>query len=315
MNIIGPDALFFGVDDIEGCTRYLLDFGLQQEEAADGRPFFTALDGTGIILSRKDDRRLPPPLASGNLLRQTVYGVADEATLAAIETELARDRRVERMPDGSIEATDDLGFALAFRVTTRRSLSMPAEKINAPGAPAQRLPNELGVRPDADPKPRTLSHVVYFVPDLARAQGFYAERLGFRVTDTLLGAGPFLRPGGNPDHHTLFFIQTPPYMQGCEHLAFHMGGPSELMLAGYRFTEAGYQSFWGPGRHKFGSNWFWYFNSPFGCHFEYDADMDQHDEAWEPREAPFSPEASQVFLFQYREKWMPGGGPPPGAAR
>ena len=37
---------------------------------------------------------------------------------------------------------------------------------------------------------------------------------------------------------------------------------------------AGYQSFWGPGRHKFGSNWFWYFNSPLGCHVEYDADMD-----------------------------------------
>ena len=30
------------------------------------------------------------------------------------------------------------------------------------------------------------------------------------------------------------------------------------MLAGTRFIKAGYQSFWGPGRHKFGSNWFWY---------------------------------------------------------
>ena len=39
-----------------------------------------------------------------------------------------------------------------------------------------------------------------------------------------------------------FFIQTPAYMKGCEHVAFHMGGPTELMLAGTRFIKAGYQS-------------------------------------------------------------------------
>ena len=62
----------------------------------------------------------------------------------------------------------------------------------------------------------------------------------------------------------LFMIQTPEYMQGLEHLAFHMQGPTELMLAGSRMVKKGYESFWGPGRHKFGSNWFWYFNSPLG---------------------------------------------------
>jgi hypothetical protein len=101
-------------------------------------------------------------------------------------------------------------------------------------------------------------------------------------------------------------------MKGCEHLAFHMGGPTELMVAGTRFVKKGYQSFWGPGRHKFGSNWFWYFNSPLGCHFEYDADMDKHDDSWVAREAPNGAEASQIVLFEYREKWSPAGGPPPG---
>jgi hypothetical protein len=102
-------------------------------------------------------------------------------------------------------------------------------------------------------------------------------------------------------------IQTPPFMKGCEHFTFHMGGPTELMLAGTRFVEKGYQSFWGPGRHKFGSNWFWYFNSPLGCHVEYDADMDQHDAHWAAREVPLDADASQLFLFQHREKWAPSG--------
>jgi hypothetical protein len=75
----------------------------------------------------------------------------------------------------------------------------------------------------------------------------------------------------------------------------------------------GYESFWGPGRHKFGSNWFWYFNSPLGCHVEYDADMDLHDSSWAAREAPMGADASQLFLFQHRGKWAPGGPPPQGA--
>jgi catechol 2,3-dioxygenase-like lactoylglutathione lyase family enzyme len=241
-----------------------------------------------------------------------VYGVADEATIDAIAAELMRDREVRQLADGSIEAVDDMGFVLGFQVTRRRAIRMPAETVNAPGAPAQRAANAVAVNEDAVIRPRTLSHVVYFVPDTAKAEAFYVDRLGFRLTDRLAGAGPFLRPAGTPDHHTLFLIQTPPFMKGCEHFTFHLGGPTELMQAGTRFVEKGYQSFWGPGRHKFGSNWFWYFNSPLGCHVEYDADMDQHDDSWVAREAPMSADASQLFLFQRQEKWAPGG--PPGAA-
>jgi catechol 2,3-dioxygenase-like lactoylglutathione lyase family enzyme len=312
MNIIGPDALVFGVDDIESCAKYLTAYGLDPVgvDAKGGR--FEGLDGTAIIIRRRDDPSLPPALETGNMLRQTVYGVADESTVRAIADELARDRQVQRLADGGVEAKDDDGFALRFQVTVRRKLELPGERINAPGAPAQRGINQIGVW-DMPAKPRTLSHVVCFVPDIATAEAFYVKRLDFKVTDRLGNAGPFLRPAGTQDHHTLFFIQTPPYMKGCEHFAFHMGGPTELMLAGSRFVKAGYQSFWGPGRHKFGSNWFWYFNSPLGCHVEYDADMDLHDDEWVPRETPMSPEAAQAFLFEHREKWAPGG-PPPGAA-
>jgi catechol 2,3-dioxygenase-like lactoylglutathione lyase family enzyme len=161
-------------------------------------------------------------------------------------------------------------------------------------------------------RPRALSHVVYFVPDVVKAEAFYVNRLGFRCTDRFLGTGPFLRPRGSLDHHCLFLIQTPPFMKGCEHFTFHLGGPTELMLAGARFVNRGYQAFWGPGRHKFGSNWFWYFNSPLSCHVEYDADMDLHDDNWIAREVPSSADASQLFLFTLRDKWMPGGPPQPG---
>jgi catechol 2,3-dioxygenase-like lactoylglutathione lyase family enzyme len=313
MKIIGPDALVFGVDDVNACVQYLTDYGLKPVgvTAAGGR--FEALDGSAIVIRHKSDPKLPPAMETASQLRETVYGVADEATLAAIAHELAKDREVMRSGE-VLRITDDMGFSLAFQVTARKPLQLSGETVNAPGVEPRRPPNVVAADQKALVVPRTLSHVVYFVPDVAKAEAFYVKRLGFFVTDRLLGAGPFLRPAGTLDHHTLFLIETPPFMKGIEHFACHVSGPTEVMLAGTRFLEKGYQSFWGPGRHKFGSNWFWYFNSPMGCHVEYDADMDLHDDKWVAREVPMNADATSLFLFQYREKWAPGG-PPPSAER
>lgn len=308
MNILGPDTLYFGVDDVALCERFLKDYGL--EPVGGGR--FEALDGTGVVIAHRDDPSLPAwNLPTANMLRKTVYGVKDAATLESIKQEFDGEREVKTLADGSLELIDDLGFVLGFQVSVRKPHLLTAERINAPGD-TQRPANITGVCIDTTepaPKPRTLSHVVYFVPDAEKAERFYADRLGFKVTDKFIGMGPFLRPAGTSDHHTLFFIQTPPQLQGCEHFTFHMGGPTEVMRAGYAFAEKGWESFWGPGRHRFGSNWFWYFNSPLGCHIEYDADMDQHDDNWAPRLAPGIVDNSQVFLFHWREKWAPGGKP------
>ncbi|RZT08204.1 Glyoxalase/Bleomycin resistance protein/Dioxygenase superfamily protein [Duganella sp. CF402] len=309
MNIIGPDALVFGVDDVAACAQYLTDYGLKPTATTGGAGRYEALDGTAVVLAHKDDPTLPASLGTASMLRKTIYGVADAATLEAIAAELGRDREVRMVAGGGIESVDDMGFVIAFQVTVRRQLDLPAEGVNAPGAAPGRAINAVGVEENAPALPRSLSHVVYFVPDAAKAEAFYVERLGFVCTDRLLGAGPFLRPAGTLDHHTLFLIQTPPFMKGCEHFTFHMGGPTEVMQAGTRFVNKGYQSFWGPGRHKMGSNWFWYFNSPLGCHVEYDADMDLHDAKWLARAETMSADASQLFLFQQRDKWAPGGPP------
>jgi len=301
MNILGPDYLVFGVDDLAGCRQFLTDYGLIEGE----NHFFSALDGTGVVLRERDDPALPPALASGSQLRETVYGVADAATLEAIAEELSRDREVKLGSDGVLRSVDDAGFAIGFRVTQRQPIALDGEKINAPGDKPGRGVNQTGASHAMPAAPRTLSHVVYFVPDAARAEGFY-QRLGFVCTDRFTHVGPFLRPAGTLDHHTLFLIQAPPFMTGIEHFTFHLGGPTELMLAGTRFLEKGYQSFWGPGRHQLGSNWFWYFNSPLGCHIEYDADMDLHDDSWQPREAMPGADNSQYFLLASREKWAPG---------
>lgn len=307
MRIIGPDELVFGVDNIEVCRAFLTDYGLN--DAGDGR--FEALDKTALTIRSVDDPDLPAPLKTASLLRLTIWGVEDQASLDEIEAELSKDREVTKQDDGTLRTKDDSGFEIAFRITRRIKLDLPAELINSPGATPGRAMNQVAANQDAEARPRTLSHIVYFVPNMEELSKFYIERLGFVVTDKFTNTGPFLRPQANHDHHVLFMIQTPDYMQGIEHLAFHMQGPTELMLAGSRMVQKGYESFWGPGRHKFGSNWFWYFNSPLGTHMEYDADMDLHDGEWIERETSMDKEASQMFLFENVEKWSPGG-PPPG---
>ena len=308
MRIIGPDELVFGVENLDACREYLRDYGLSEVDAGGGAFRFEALDGTALTVHPKEDPALPPALPTATTLRQTIWGCEDQATVDAIATDLARDREVRHLPDGSVATTDDVGFHISFRVTRRRRIDLIAEKVNSPGAPAGREPNEIGADEAMDAQPCTMSHVVYFTPDQAKMEAFYVERLKFVVTDRFTNVGPFLRPQANDDHHCLFLLHTPPHMQGLEHVAFHVQGPTALMLAGSRMVKKGYESFWGPGRHKFGSNWFWYFNSPLGVHVEYDADMDKHDENWVARDTEVGPETAQMFLLESVEKWSPGGG-------
>src|ERR1700730_5805698 len=110
MNIIGPDNLLFGVDDVSACSRYLIDYGLDPVRVTATGGTFEVLDGTSVTLRGKDDTSLPPPLGTANMLRKTTYGVADSATLAAVGAELRKDREVRALADNSIESGDDMGF-------------------------------------------------------------------------------------------------------------------------------------------------------------------------------------------------------------
>ena len=302
-NILGLEEMVFGVDDIAGCSQYLVDYGLAPVVLSEVGGRFEAADGTAVVIWRKDHPALPAAMATNTMIRETVYGVDTMTTLDAIAAEIGRDREVRRGATSSVHFRDDAGFAVAFKVTQRRAV--------APTTRAKPM-DQAGIVQGMAVVPQTLSHVVYFVPDWQKAEAFYAQRLGFITTDTFSDVGPFMRAPGSPDHHQLFFIQTPPFMTGVEHFTFHFESGTHVMLAGTNFANKGYQSFWGPGRHIFGSNWFWYFNSPFGCKMEFDAEMDQHDDTWVARLAPMTADNAQLFLFAKADKFVPGG-PPPGA--
>ena len=133
MNIIGLDALVFGVDDIQACSDFLRDYGLQPVDVDSRGGRFEALDGTAVIIRSADDASLPAAIGPAPSIRETVYGVACAADLDVIADELGRDRAVTRDASGALHSVDDMGFAIAFQVSVRREFSAPADLSNAPG--------------------------------------------------------------------------------------------------------------------------------------------------------------------------------------
>jgi catechol 2,3-dioxygenase-like lactoylglutathione lyase family enzyme len=305
VKILGPDSLIFGVDELDACYGYLTDYGLRKVDAAPSGASFEALDGTSIVVRKAADPGLPPPIAAAPNIREQIYGVADQATLEAIGAELSRDREVTQGSDGIVRAHDDTGYPLGFQVTRRRQIAAP-KYFNVPGMDSHRPINTLAAVEDAPIPIYSLSHVVLYAPDIERAEKFYSQRLGFRTVDVFTNLGPFMRPAGTLEHHTLFLIKAP--KPGVQHFTFHVADLNDMLKAGWNFVKKGYKSFWGPGRHILGSNNFWYFNSPFGGLMEFDSDMDLHDDSWKPRYIPANADTSQTFLFNFAEKWTPGPG-------
>ncbi len=107
VRIVGPDELIFGVDNVDASKQFLRDYGLSESDG--GR--FEALDGTALTVRAKGDADLPAPLPTATMLRQTVWGVEDEAALAEIEAELSKDREVTRDAKGRVCCKDDLNFS------------------------------------------------------------------------------------------------------------------------------------------------------------------------------------------------------------
>lgn len=161
-----------------------------------------------------------------------------------------------------------------------------------------RAPRELG---RGESIPGTLSHVVLHTPDIRRSVAFYAQHLGFRVSDWLGDFMCFLRC--NAVHHCLAFLPGPPCLN---HVAFEMRDLDEMMRGIGRLARQNVALGWGPGRHTAGNNTFAYFLAPSGHVLEYTAEVQRVEEStWQPTVYAPAPEITD----QWGTGSMSGGGP------
>ncbi|WIW88045.1 VOC family protein [Sphingobium sp. V4] len=288
MAILGIESVIYGVDDLEACTRFWDDFGLEPVSRDARESIFEVASGSRVIVRRRDDTGLADWFDWPGV-KLVTWGVDTPEALEALVRDLSRDREVRRDEDGTAYAFGDDRMPFALRLWAKRPVVSQPDAVNAPGC-IQRLNQHRKWRSRA--RPKTLNHVVFFSHDYVKSFEFYRDRLGFRLTDHSEGLGVFARANGTYEHHSIFWVNTAlpvaPDAQGFMHLAFGLEDIDEVMLGANIMAERGWtntspNSSGGLSRHRITSAIYYYLDNPNGGEAEYHCDTDYLDDNWVPR--------------------------------
>ena len=171
----------------------------------------------------------------------------------------------------------------------------PSQKtIPAAVAPAPVGHGAAPSRKTARPvRPRRLSHVLLFTPDVSRQVAFYTETFGLRLSDRSGDIIAFMHGPHASDHHLLAFAKSG--TAGLHHSSWDVGSLDDVGFGAELMKEQGYQKGWGVGRHVLGSNYFYYVQDPWRSWAEYSFDIDFVAESVDWPAADHPPEDSFYF--------------------
>lgn len=159
------------------------------------------------------------------------------------------------------------------QLVTGRKVS-PSRK--APATPPGPRPTGKGAAPSrktaAPVRPRQLSHILLFTPDVPRQLAFYSQTLGLRLSDRSGDIIAFLHGPHASDHHMIAFAKS--HAPGLHHSSWDVASFDEVGLGAELMRAQGYARGWGVGRHVLGSNYFYYVQDPWGSWAEYSFDID-----------------------------------------
>lgn len=208
------------------------------------------------------------------------FGAEDEAAVDALAVELATAGVQIVAEPGALE-TPGGGYGCRFFDPDGRVIEVSCDV--APRSHRAVEPREA--------IPVDLSHVVLNTTRKEAVEAFYRERLGFELSDWLVGGFmSFWRC--NAAHHSLAVISMP--FASINHVAFEMGSIDDMMRGSGRIiADQRARPMWGPGRHSAGDNTFYYFFDPAGNVSEYTAELERVPPDWTAREHP-TPDVWQV---------------------
>ena len=149
--------------------------------------------------------------------------------------------------------------------SAKGTATAPAAAASGKGA----APNRKSAAPV---RPRRLSHVLLFTPDVSRQLAFYTGTLGLRLSDRSGDIIAFLHGPHASDHHIIAFAKS--HAPGLHHSSWDVGSFHDVGLGAELMKAQGYAKGWGVGRHVLGSNYFYYVQDPWGSWAEYSHDID-----------------------------------------
>lgn len=124
--------------------------------------------------------------------------------------------------------------------------------------------------------PGPTQHLTLASQDIGAIERFYADKLGFAVSDRVVGDDGevmtcFMR--SNHEHHTLAcFLHRG--RTGIDHHSYEAGDFLSIRDWCDRFAERGIRLMWGPGRHGPGNNIFIFITDPDGNWIEVSAELE-----------------------------------------
>jgi len=285
--IIGMESLVYGVEDVDRCSRFFSDFGLQLVTTSDSLAEFTVDEGSRVILRSAMDPGLPCSSLVGTGVREVVWGVDTESNLHALTQSVSSDREVTHDLEGTVHFLADGGLPMALRVFQKRGIASAPDPVNAPGS-VNRINSHRKWRKRA--RPRTIQHVVFTAISFESVYTFMCDRLGFRISDLQTGFGAYLRADGAINHHNLLLLNAGlpfPEFDGqprFHHANFGVDDIDEIMIGANHMERCGWaKSVLGLGRHRIDSALFYYLPCPAGGEAEYGTDGDYIDDSWVPR--------------------------------
>ena len=242
-----------GVSNLARSVAFYTDcWGLRPAGTAGGAVYLRAAGAEHHVLALREQAE---PALLG-----TSFAASSRAVVDRLHSALGA-RGVPHSPPVELPAHGGGGYGLVVRTPDGLPVTISADVAQH--------------SPDDDPsRPICLTHVVLNSADPAAQKAFFAECLGFRVSDTT-AAMVFMRCG--TDHHALAIAGG--RQASVNHLSFEMRDFDGLMYGGGRLIGAGHALEWGVGRHGPGANIFAYFLDPDGFAVEYTTEMQQVDDA------------------------------------
>ena len=255
----------FSVPDLTTAARFYTAFGLDvRKEGArlDLRTF-----GNDHVWGRIFESAVKK-------LEYVSYGIFadDEPAFHERIAQLGLACEVPAIGDGKgLWFRDPDGVTLQLVVADKVSPSQKSLRTAAAGVAAGK--GSAPARSAAPPvRPRHLSHVLRFSPDVPRMLAFCRDVLGIRLSDHSGDIIAFMHGAHGSDHHLVAFAKS--HSPGLHHTSWDVGSIDEVGRGSEQMRNAGHSEGWGVGRHVIGSNYFYYVRDPWGSWAEFSFDID-----------------------------------------
>ena len=279
------DRFVFTVPDLEEARRFYDAFGLELRREGDRLDLYTEghPHAWGAIFEAPGRKKL-------QYLRFGCF--AEDLDALAARADRLGIPRCDPHPLGNAEGLwlqHPDGYPVQVAIAAKTMVDVRSEPVVAPPVP---VGTGASLNRSRIPKvrPRRMSHVLLFSPDVPRAAAFYENALGLRLTDRSLDIIAFLHGAHGSDHHLLAIAKSEG--PGLHHSSWDVGSIDEVGRGMEQMLTAGYKRGWGVGRHVLGSNYFYYVQDPWGSFSEYSFDIDYVPGDYDWKSADHPPEDS-----------------------